>query len=1316
MANLNPDESNSDISAPSCSEDTRDDSPSETLSDLELNLISQKIPRHRWEELGLRLGFDGVQLECIRHNNKHEPPQRAIYDMLHQWRRNHSGETLREALLQALIDTRLKEIAETIDDGVVTSHSLDLDLEQLRKELVNFYLSDMCKIKFIPWDEESYVDLQKFYVRLSLVVQNASTFLNGPKTLRPLQDSHDGIFSSSNSNDRQPMRLLLEGEAGMGKTTLVAKLAYDWAIRNDSSPLKDIPLFLAIPFRKWNPEWSIGNAVRKCLLASDSKITARQIDHYMKSNPGAAKVVLEGYDEAKFSIADAKASGRIGCILRNEELRENQILVTSRPWRVVDFKSCLRTYTRIEIEGFQKEETDKYVKFFFKEQDEKAEHVLKYIRQHPLVSEFLSGIPLFTAMLCELTNEIQTTVDDLDEFDTLSDLFRYFTSYLWGHYDTKSNTSRSQEESEKTLTRLLLHLGRVGLDGLFSPEKKLLFDSSDFILSEGHEDEKSYDQEVEELACKIGILSKHRRQVQLKTKLRQRTVTKSHAVSFFHKLSQEYCAGVYLSHLARTDEMAFLQYIRQICSRTQLLEYKNVLLFTCGEGIHSARLILDHLIALQEKWVYLWDTNNNTPDIALLCNLESKSDGELNAQLKRFLQSSNLKIWVSPFQHEPHIAVAYKYVLSSGQSLPLEDCDLCISKETNLHIFFDFMSYKNATSLTGLKLDVAHLKEEDYLRFLTCLQSFHHLRRLSLSVNESTHVSKLNKALGSCIYSSIQDLTLQNHSTDSLVGNLSFACDRFPNVEDLKIERASMEIWPKTTMHAVNLASLMKLSIMHLTCEHSPMRVFFELISQTCPILKELKVSVEDKLIHLERHAGGKIMEQLRCLGLDLKYVSNPFHSDDLMTMIASYAPFLQDITLDTTLEFKPVNTAAEVSVSSINHMVEFATLRDICKNEEDLRQILLYIPNVKSLKMIGCEPYLYSTGSLTTEVLAMKATQLEVNCSVTEFSDTIANHLVTLNCLQNSVTTTLSFLSSFQNLTSLSLINLPFRTLNLGECPKMPTVRHLKLLGFFLQCASGLRQFFDSFPNLVSCQVPYSVNDGIIGDLSDSIRERNDLRLLVLGIDSGITENVGKVVEAIASLPSLEHLVFRVHLLHDTLLQTLALALPVWTKLTFLGVHPYQMKFQTEPVGLEAMGAFADACVNHDQLSTIDLSSLQLTKEAALKVLGMASSAYGSSGQFSLRFTGPHLPCDWEVYNAVDVGRDTGYVTLVPPDKVVRYGEFYDGAGPKFSSIMCGVTLETTAKDAVYWRSIGCPDLDAIFGDQDGANSDTGKEHNVTV
>eukprot|EP00057_Strongylocentrotus_purpuratus_P011833 XP_011666307.1 PREDICTED: protein NLRC5 [Strongylocentrotus purpuratus] len=1311
MATHKPDETSSDVSPPSC-----DGTSPGTFSDLELHVISQKIPRHHWEELGLRLGFTGVQLQCFRDDNKHESPQRAIYDMLHQWKQiNSGGEEQREVLVQALIDTRLKEVAESITDGVVPSHSLDLDIEQLRKELIQFYLSDMCKIKFIPWDDESYIDLQKFYVRLSLVLQDSSIIVNGPKTLRPLQDSHDGIFSlagNSQSESRQPMRLLLEGEAGMGKTTLIAKLAYDWATQADSSPLKDIPLFIAIPFREWKPEWTIGTAVRECLLASDSTITARQIDHYIKTNPEATKMVLEGYDEAKLSINDKKASGYIGRVLRNEELRETQILVTTRPWRVVDFKGFIRTYTRIEIEGFQKEEIDKYVKFFFKGQDDKEEHVLKYICEHPVVSGFLSGIPLFTAMLCELTNEVQTTVDDLDEFNTLSDLFRYFTSYLWGQYSTKSNYARSHEESEEALTKLLLHLGRVGLDGLFSPDKKLLFDSSDFIFAEGEGEEKSYSQDVEEMACKVGILSKHRRQIQLKNKVRQRTVTSSHAVSFFHKLSQEYCAGIYLANLAKTNGTTFSNYLRKICSRTQLLEYKNVLLFACGEGTHSARLILDHLAALQEKWVYLWDTNDNAMEVAFLCNLESKSDGQLNTNLRRFLKCSSLNVFVSPYQHEPHISVAYKYMLSSGKSLPMEDCDLSISKEKDLHIFFDFMSYKNATSLTGLKLDVSNLKEESYLRFLECLQSFNHLCRLSLSVKGSTNISKLDKAPESCVYPTIRNLTLQSHSMDSLAEYLAFTCDRFPNVEDLTIDKALVGIWSQMERQNRSLVFLKRLTITSLTCGDQSMSALFNKISHTCPNLEEFNMSVGDKDVHLELQDKVKKMTQLRCLGLTLKHVANPLSSNDLMTFIASHAPSLKELRLDTDVSYGPVRTTAGVPMSAINDSVECATLRNTCKNEEDLMQILLYFPNVKSLKMTSCEPFRQCTRQISTEVLVKHVvTELEVNCSSMDFTNTLPNHFVITNSLQNSERTTLSFLSSFQSLTSLSLVNLPFRTLNLGGCPNMPNVRHLQLHGFFLQCARGLRPFFNSLPNLVSCQVPFSVNDDIIGDLSESLRERNNLRLLVVGMDAGIKENVGKMVEAIASLPSLEHLVFHINSLHDTLLHTLALALPVWTKLIFLGIHQYQMRDQTEPVGFEAMCPFADACVIHDQLSTVDLSLLQLTKETALKALGAASSAFGSPGQLSLRLTGPHLPCDWEVYTAVDTGRDAGYVTLVPPDTKMRYGEFHGGAGPKVGMNLCGVSLQTNAKDVMYWQSIGCPDIDAIFGDHDDVIKDDVKD-----
>ena len=1110
--------------------------------------------------------------------------------------------------------------------------SLELDLEQLREELVQYYLDVLCKIKFIPWDEESYVDLPKFFTKLSIVMQDTISMANGQRNVLPLEGSHNGIFTIGYSGGhrapgRVPTRILLEGEAGMGKTTLVAKLAHDWATRADSSALKDLPLFLAIPLREWDPAWSIGTAVRQCILAKDSTITAKQIDNFIKTNPKAAKIVLDGYDEAGFRITDSEGSGRIGSILRNEELRDCPILVTTRQWRVPEFRDFLRHYTRIEINGFQREETRRYVESFFKVNPSKSEKLMKYIDEHHLVSKYLSGIPLFTAMLCKLVSESQTQVDDLDEFDTLSDLFRYFTSYLWGQYVTKCKSFKHPERSEEILMKLLISLGETGIKGLFTPEKKLTFSSSDFT-SCSKEDKILTDETVDEVGCKVGLLSKRRSQIQLKTKLKRRTISEAHSFSFFHKLAQEYCAGVYLAHLARNSDTELNQYLQRVCSHSDVLEHKNVLLFACGEGVDATRKILAHLARLAEKWVYIWDTNNNAFEIALLCNLECKGAGKMNEDLKKFFKTGELEVFMSPFQLEPHISVAYKYLMSNQAALPMKNCQIHITKKEHLHVFCHIISCRNTSLLTGVHLDLKDLKEDSFLQFLECLRSNSRLSSLEVTLDYQQHIlALLAEAPNSCRYPSVRQLKLNNKRSSStctqdLKTSLHVASSRFPNVKELNLDNVKCGTEIVQEEDETQLASLTHLTISDVACVSHPVGTLCSTIARACPQLVHLSLELRDNVVVLEAHDPyNSKMNNLRSLDMSLSADQVPLNK--FVALLSQFTPGLVSLSLSLVGQLSYDIYEGPDAIEKDKHealvcpTVEHINLTNAFHNNYEFQQFLAYFPGAKSVETFNCEPFTSSQTPTPSSPESRNVTNMTVNCSSTKLSNIMPNFFVMSNDRSTKQPTSLGFLETFHHLRSLTLINLPFKTLDLSGCPDLPTVSHLRLQGLFLQCSKGIADFFKKLPHLQSCQIPYSVSDAIIDELIAALSGMENLRLLVVGLDSGLPENVIKMVEAVASLSCLEHLVFRINSFHDTLMVTLAMVLPVWPRLNHLGIHQYILKEQHEAVKLEQMTALAEACALHDPLRVLDLSLMKLTKEAAVRVLETAKGAVGSSGQF---------------------------------------------------------------------------------------------------
>ena len=96
----------------------------------------------------------------------------------------------------------------------------------LSRKLVNRYLNDICKVQLKPWDKDDTIDISTIFTVVEMVKKDRT----GANVLErvTLEGSVNEIFSA-NVNGKLPNRIVLIAPAGKGKTTAVAKIAYDWA-------------------------------------------------------------------------------------------------------------------------------------------------------------------------------------------------------------------------------------------------------------------------------------------------------------------------------------------------------------------------------------------------------------------------------------------------------------------------------------------------------------------------------------------------------------------------------------------------------------------------------------------------------------------------------------------------------------------------------------------------------------------------------------------------------------------------------------------------------------------------------------------------------------------------------------------------------------------------------------------------------------------------------------------------------------------------------------------------------------------------------
>ena len=93
----------------------------------------------------------------------------------------------------------------------------------------------------------------------------------------------------------------------------------------------------------------------------------------MKANQKKIALLFDGLDEYKGDIKQEKSNDALIEILRGDKLKRAPVIVTTRPWRAEQITSnekINKRYSRILVEGFEKQNIQEYIKKFFQDDEE----------------------------------------------------------------------------------------------------------------------------------------------------------------------------------------------------------------------------------------------------------------------------------------------------------------------------------------------------------------------------------------------------------------------------------------------------------------------------------------------------------------------------------------------------------------------------------------------------------------------------------------------------------------------------------------------------------------------------------------------------------------------------------------------------------------------------------------------------------------------------------------------------------------------------------------------------------------------------------
>ena len=222
------------------------------------------------------------------------------------------------------------------------------------------------------------------------------------------------------SGKRRVRKVLIEGDAGIGKTTLCIAVSEDWA---NGKLFQQFELVLLLPLRM-KAVASAGSLPELLKLLHPSPRLCDSVARYLEDKEGESVLIIaDGWDEldeSKRQEGSFLYQFLFGYCLMS-------VVVTSRPSASAPLRKLRDIDRFVEVRGFSKEHIVEYIQSEFTSDQGKADRLREQLEGNPLV-ESVCSVPLNCAIVCHLWRTLEealpTTMTELYTKIILNLIFR----------------------------------------------------------------------------------------------------------------------------------------------------------------------------------------------------------------------------------------------------------------------------------------------------------------------------------------------------------------------------------------------------------------------------------------------------------------------------------------------------------------------------------------------------------------------------------------------------------------------------------------------------------------------------------------------------------------------------------------------------------------------------------------------------------------------------------------------------------------------------------------------------------------------------
>lgn len=236
------------------------------------------------------------------------------------------------------------------------------------------------------------------------------------------QLEYDDIFKEK-PGGTVARRVLVEGDAGIGKTTLCTSISIDWA---EYKRLKQFNLVLLLPLRE-TAVTSVSSVAELLQLFHPNEVVCKGVaDTFLQGKLGKdVLIIADGWDELE--PFQQKPESFIYQLLFNDAIHSATIMITSRPSASVALHKNPYIDRFIEIAGFDKRGIVQYINSEFARECEKTSRdgLLQQLKENALLRS-ICHVPINCAIVCHMWRSDESLPVDMTMTDIYTKIILHF--------------------------------------------------------------------------------------------------------------------------------------------------------------------------------------------------------------------------------------------------------------------------------------------------------------------------------------------------------------------------------------------------------------------------------------------------------------------------------------------------------------------------------------------------------------------------------------------------------------------------------------------------------------------------------------------------------------------------------------------------------------------------------------------------------------------------------------------------------------------------------------------------------------------------